>query len=149
MKTANAIGENLATVNFQYGLAISDYFDTVSDESIKDFPDGYNDGLNESGTVVFKTGKKGDYYGVLRGASNVEVPGMIIEHGYHSVKEVRAAVSEGEIIEAWANADAEGIAYGFGFAEWKHFNKKKKLRKSWKNVEKPLIFLGFSGTLIM
>ena len=42
---------------------------------------------------------------------------MIIEHGYHSVAEVREAATVGDLKEVWANADAVGIAYGFGFIE--------------------------------
>ena len=54
---------------------------------------------------------------MLRGATNVGVPGMIIEHGYHSVKEVRYAAMRTDLASKWAKADAYGIAKGFGLVE--------------------------------
>lgn len=118
MKTANATGAKLASVNFELGLAETDMFSEVSAERIGEWTQKYNDGLGGVGTVVVRTGKKNpDYYGVLRGAANVGIPGMIIEHGYHSVAEVRKAAVAGDLKEVWANADAVGIAYGFGFTE--------------------------------
>ena len=75
-----------------------------------------NDSLNASGMTVCRLNAKGvDYYGVLKGSSNVGVPGMIIEHGFHSVPEMRVAAAGGNLDEAWAKADAYGIAFGFGF----------------------------------
>ena len=116
IKAANAIGVKLASVNFELGLSGSDTFHEVTRENISEWKQDYNDGLDEIGTVVIRTGKKNpDYYGVLRGATNVEIPGIIIEHGYHSVAEVRQAAAVGDLKEVWANADACGIAYGFGF----------------------------------
>lgn len=116
IKAANAIGMKLASSNYELGIADSDIFSEVVKEEIGEWTKEYNDGLGENGTVVIRRGKKDpDYYGVLRGATDVEVPGMIIEHGYHSVAEVRKAAAEGDLKEAWANADACGIAYGFGF----------------------------------
>lgn len=118
MKIANATGAKLASVNFELGLAKTDMFNEVTVERIGEWTQKYNDGLGGTGTVVVRTGKKNpDYYGVLRGATNVGVPGMIIEHGYHSVAEVREAATIGDLKEAWANADAVGIAYGFGFTK--------------------------------
>ena len=118
MKAANAIGTKLASVNYELGLSKLDVFKEVTRENIGEWTQDYNDGLGEVGTVVIRTGKKNpDYYGVLRGATNVEVPGIIIEHGYHSVVEVREDSVRGDLKEVWANADACGIAYGFGFTQ--------------------------------
>ena len=118
MKTANATGAKLASVNFELGLSDRDVFREVTVDTINEWTQNYNDGLNKVGTVVIRTGKKNpDYYGVLRGATNAGVPGMIIEHGYHSVAEVRKAAITGDLKEVWANADAVGIAYGFGFTK--------------------------------
>jgi len=118
IKIANATGTKLASVNFELGLAEVDTFDEVEMGAVEEIVPGYNDSATEIGTVVIRKGKKdSDYYGVLRGASNVGVPGMIIEHGHHSVPVVRRAAACGALTEAWANADAEGIAYGFGFTE--------------------------------
>ena len=51
---------------------------------------------------------------MLRGASKVKVPGMIIEHGFHTVEEVRRLAMEEDLTQKWAEADAYGIAKGFG-----------------------------------
>lgn len=115
VRTANAVGVNLAETSFELGLSDSDLFQVALADDIPEWTQERNDGLNELGTVVCRTGKKGDYYGVLRGAANVGVPGMIIEHGHHSVQAVRRAAAEGTLAHAWAVADAEGIAEGFGF----------------------------------
>lgn len=118
IKIANAMGTKLASVNFELGIAETDAFEEVEMDAIEEIVPGYNDSATEIGTVVIRKGKKDpDYYGVLRGASNVGVPGMIIEHGHHSVPVVRRAAACGILKEAWANADAEGIAFGFGFIE--------------------------------
>ncbi len=115
MNVANAIGVNLAQVNFEQGLATHADFDEKAPHEIGEWTQEYNDGLDKVGTLVKRTGKKGDYYGILRGAANVDIPGMIIEHGYHSVQEVRKAAIEGNLSKEWAKADAKGIAQGFGF----------------------------------
>jgi len=118
IKIANATGTKLASINFELGLAETDAFIEVQMSEIEEIVEGYNDSADEIGTVVIRKGKKDpDYYGVLRGATNVGIPGMIIEHGHHSVQEVRKAAICGDLKEAWANADAVGIAYGFGFTE--------------------------------
>ena len=118
IKVANATGTKLAGVNYELGLAETNEFHEVEMGAVAEIVRGYNDSANEIGTVVIRKGKKDpDYYGVLRGASNVGVPGMIIEHGHHSVPVVRRAAVCGILTEAWANADADGIAYGFGFIE--------------------------------
>lgn len=114
VKAANTIGLNLAEVNFELGLAVSDLFNITLAEDIVEWTQELNDGF-ELGTVVCRTGKKGDYYGILRGASSVGIPGMIIEHGHHSVQEVRKEAATGELAQKWAEADAAGIAAGFGF----------------------------------
>lgn len=114
VKAANTIGLNLSEVNFELGLSVSDLFNITLAEDISEWTQELNDG-SELGTVVCRTGKKGDYYGILRGATSVGVPGMIIEHGHHSVQEVRKEAVAGELAQRWAEADAAGIASGFGF----------------------------------
>ena len=54
---------------------------------------------------------------MLRGASNVGVPGIIIEHGFHTVEDVRRAAMNDNLLEDWAEADAYGIAYGLGLVK--------------------------------
>ena len=111
---ANTIGKNLAEVSYELGLSISDAFAQRSFGEIPEWTQELNDGFG-IGTVVCRTGKNGDYYGVLRGAASVDIPGMIIEHGHHSVQEVRRAAAAGKLARKWAEGDAAGIAAGFGF----------------------------------
>lgn len=113
---ANEVGCHLSKVNFETGLATVETFRTVSGEEIMPWTKDYNDKLDTPGTV-FKRLKQdqSDYYGVLRGAASENIPGLIIEHGMHTVEEVRRAAMEGELIEQWAKADAAGIAQGLGF----------------------------------
>ena len=49
----------------------------------------------------------------LRGAADAGVPGMIIEHGFHTVPDMRQKATAGELAEAWAEADADGLAEGY------------------------------------
>ncbi len=115
--TCNSIGLNLSAVNKQLGLSKTKKFKTVKKGHLFPWDEEYNDGLNKIGTVACRLGRYGDYYGVLRGASNVGVPGVLIEHGMHTVPEVRKAAAEGTLAKSWAAADAYGIAYGFGFVK--------------------------------
>lgn len=115
LKTANAIGVNLSRASYELGLSTVGEFRTVTEPSqLRQWTDGYNDSLNEMGTVVYRLNDGQDYYGVLRGAASEGIPGMIIEHGLHTIPEVRKTAGEG-LAQVWARADAYGIAYGFGF----------------------------------
>ena len=116
IKVANEIGTSLSAVNYEMGLSTVMEFRTVTFGQVDQWTDAYNDSLDMPGTVFCKFMNDGrDYYGVLRGAACVGVPGIIIEHGMHTVPEVRTASTEGDLIERWATADAYGIAQGFGF----------------------------------
>ncbi len=115
---ANAIGEHLARVSAENGIAAVAEFQRVSSaDEITEWTDSYNDSLNVKGTVCVRWWDNSDYYGVLRGADEVGVPGMIIEHGYHTVLEVRGLAKEGKLEEIWAQADAKGLAEGFDFTD--------------------------------
>ncbi len=107
---SNAIGNQLVKVYSEKGLATVTHFDDASIGSIKEWTQSYNDGVDVAGTVCKRTDSDGDYYGVLRGASKVGVPGVIIEHGYHTVPEVRYAAMNEDLLELLARADASGIA---------------------------------------
>lgn len=111
---ANAIGSYLTEVNYDMQVSESEKFQSIeSKEEAKNWSDEYNDQLNVPGTVCVRWGEHGDYYGVLRGAATVNVPGLIIEHGFHTIPEIRKLVLTGELLEKWADADARGIAEGY------------------------------------
>ena len=117
LKAANAIGIQLSRTNYELGLSAQKEFRAVSDAGeLREWTEEYNDSLNQMGTVVYRTDEGQDYYGVLRGAASAGIPGIIIEHGLHTIPEVREAAQNG-LSECWARADAWGIACGFGFTE--------------------------------
>lgn len=112
---ANKLGENLTKVSFDEGLSKSKSFDSVKKGSIGEWTVAKNDSITTNGSVYYRLGENGDYYGVLRGANAAGVFGMIVEHGFHSVPEVRKKAMQSDLINKWANADAKAIAEGFGF----------------------------------
>ena len=59
-------------------------------------------------------GNRGDYYGVLRGAHAVKVPGVIIEHGFHTNKAQCDWLMKDENLQKLADAEAATIAAFFG-----------------------------------
>lgn len=112
---ANAVGKYLAQSSYQLGIASVEGFDEVKDETqIKNWTDEYNDQLHVKGTICQRMDLNEDYYGVLRGAASVGVPGMIIEHGFHTVPEMRQMAATGKLEESWTEVDAMGIAEGYG-----------------------------------
>lgn len=112
---ANEIGQAVTKAGYQLGLSYTDQFERADSNSVRPWTSDYNDSLSVKGTVCSRLGTDGDYYGVLRGAASVGVPGMIVEHGHHTVEEVRKQAMTGELDTAWARADAEGIVKGLGF----------------------------------
>lgn len=116
VNAANTIGLTLTEANHKRGLSWTDVFHPVEKSTITMWESGYNDGIFNYGSVFQRKGSRGDYYGVLRGSSNVNVPGMIVEHGYHTIPEVRRQAMLEDLAEDWARADAYGIAVGFGLA---------------------------------
>lgn len=117
MQMANAVGKQVTAANAAAGLTTTGYAFTDGERgSLITWSDAFNDGLDTPGTVCYRDGETHqDYYGVLRGAASVNVPGLIVEHGLHTVAEVRKAAMEGDLVRRWAEADAAGIAEGFGF----------------------------------
>lgn len=111
----NAVGQNLAQTSYQLGISSHKAFTEVSGGRAAEWTTAYNDSTTEQGAVVCRHGSHGQYYGVLRGAEEAGVPGIIIEHGYHTVEQMRKAAMNGELKAIWADADAKGIAAGFGF----------------------------------
>ena len=67
LKTANAIGVNLSMASYELGQSTVGEFRTVTEPSqLRQWTDGYNDSLNEMGTVVYRLN---DRTGLLRSAS--------------------------------------------------------------------------------
>ncbi len=112
---ANEIGTAVTAASSRLGLSVADQFERVVAGSLLEWTGDYNDSVNVKGTACYRLGDNGDYYGVLRGAASVGVPGMIIEHGFHTVEEMRRQAMTGNLVNEWARADADGITKGLGF----------------------------------
>ena len=118
MKIANEVGKAVTNESYEEGLLKKNKFKTRNVNNIIEWTGEYNDKEGAKGTVCYRLNSYGnDYYAVLRGSANVDVPGMIIEHGYHSIKAVRKAAMKEDLAYGWAKADAYGIAKGFGLIE--------------------------------
>ena len=111
----NSIGLNVSQVNYENGLSDSNEFEIKDKNNLKEWTSSFNDSLNVPGAVCYRLGQNGDYYGVLRGATNAGVPGLIVEHGMHTIAELRQTALSSDLYRQWAEADAYGIAYGLGF----------------------------------
>lgn len=116
---SNVIGTNLAKANYNLGTASVEEFVTAEAGNVEAWTGPKNDALDTPGTVYYRfrtdVEEDVDYYGVLRGSALVNKPGIIIEHGFHTVPEMRREAMEGNLKSIWADIDAYGIAYGFGF----------------------------------
>lgn len=115
---ANSIGTNLVNENKKLGISTAKGYIGSRAGSVPSWDVQLNDGINNYGYTVSRLSSKGvDYYGVLRGAAKYNIPGMIVEHAFHSVPETRKMALQGNgVLEAaWARADAYGIAHGLGF----------------------------------
>ena len=55
-----------------------------------------------------------DYYGVLRGAASVGVPGILLEHSFHTNRRATEWLMDDAILRRMATAEAETIAEHFG-----------------------------------
>ncbi|MDO4622008.1 MAG: N-acetylmuramoyl-L-alanine amidase [Eubacteriales bacterium] len=116
MTIANAVGKRLSAVNYAMGIAETSEFETRTGSDCLEWTEVYNDSLGVNGTVVQRTEGGQEYYGVLLGSSTVGVKGMIVEHGFHTVDQMREAAQERDLAGAYGRADAAGIAEGFGIA---------------------------------
>ena len=114
LEMCNEIGDRLTQVNYELGISKSNIFKRVENGTVKKWTSKYNDGLNKAGTVVYRWSSDRDYYGVLRGSANARIPGIIIEHGMHTIPKLRELARDGNLAERWAKADAAGIASSFG-----------------------------------
>ncbi len=67
-------------------------------------------GTRQQARIEHRRGKNGDYYGVLRGATAVGTPGLILENSFHTNTQVARWLLEDENVDRLARAEAETIA---------------------------------------
>lgn len=71
-------------------------------------------GTKQDGRSKSKPGNKGDWYGVIRGAASVGVPGILIEHSFHTNTRSTEWLLKDSNLDKLAKAEAEVIAKHFG-----------------------------------
>lgn len=84
-------------------------------------------GTKQTARIEHRTGSNGDYYGVIRGATVVGTPGLILEHSFHTNAAATAWLLLDSNLETLARAEAEAIALHYGFSKekksgWKEEN---------------------------
>ena len=67
-------------------------------------------GTRQTARIEHRQGKNGDYYGVLRGATAVGTPGLILEHSFHTNTQIARWLLEEENLHQLARAEARAIA---------------------------------------
>lgn len=66
-----------------------------------------------------RRGQSGDYYGVLRGATDVGTPGLILEHSFHTNAKTVQWLLNDVNLECLARAEADAIARYYGISKAK------------------------------
>lgn len=67
--------------------------------------------------IIKKKGTRGDWYGVLRGAASVGVPGILLEHSFHTNLRATNWLLDDRNLERMAEAEAETIARYYGLTK--------------------------------
>lgn len=71
-------------------------------------------GTKQAGRIATRKGSNGDYYGVIRGAVSVGVPGIILEHSFHTNTKATEWLLNESNLDKLAKAEAAVIAAYFG-----------------------------------
>lgn len=74
-------------------------------------------GTKQDGRISTRKGSNGDYYGVIRGATAVGVPGLIIEHSFHTNSKATNWLLNDNNLDKLAQAEAKVIAAYFGLTK--------------------------------
>lgn len=70
--------------------------------------------------IEHRRGERGDYYGVLRGATAVGTPGLILENSFHTNKKIATWLLDDKNLKRLAQAQADTIALYYGIFEPEH-----------------------------
>ena len=117
-------------------------------------------GTTQAGEVHMKRGNYGDYYGVIRGAVSVGVPGIILEHSFHTNTRSTEWLLEDDNLDKMAKAEAKVFAEYFDLTKTEENTEKeektvvvelKQIRKGSycaeaKTVQRLLNALGYKGS---
>lgn len=69
---------------------------------------------DQKARIEHRKGSNGDYYGVIRGATSVGVPGLILEHSFHTNTKMVNWLLNDANLDKLAKAEADVIAAHFG-----------------------------------
>lgn len=86
-------------------------------------------GTVQKARIEHRNGNHGDYYGVLRGATAVGVPGIILEHSFHTNSKSTEWLLNDENLDKLAKAEAKTIATYYGIVKPEQPIEKEK--KGW------------------
>ena len=71
-------------------------------------------GTKQKGRTATRRGNSGDYYGVIRGATAVGTPGLILEHSFHTNTRATNWLLQEDNLDKMARAEAKVIAEHYG-----------------------------------
>lgn len=71
---------------------------------------------NQAARIEHRSGTSGDYYGVLRGATAVGTPGLILEHSFHTNTTITNWLLDDSNLDKLAKAEADCIASFYGLS---------------------------------
>ena len=74
-------------------------------------------GTKQKGQSKSKKGNNGDWYGVMRGSASVGVPGILIEHSFHTNTRATNWLLIDANLEKLAKAEADVIAMHYGLSK--------------------------------
>lgn len=77
-------------------------------------------GTKQAARIEHRSGSNGDYYGVLRGATAVGVPSIILEHSFHSNANATAWLLKDSNLDKLAKAEADAIVSYYNIKTIKH-----------------------------
>lgn len=75
-----------------------------------------------------------DYYGVIRGAADVDVPCLIIEHSFHTNTVAAKWLMSDDNLKKLAEAEAKTIAEYYGVTETVTVKAVYRVRRSWADI---------------
>lgn len=119
---ANRMGYNITAKNKELGIPTCSWLSArptlyrLPSYGTDEF-DVYNETLRKKGKIVFRTLTSGeDYYAVLRAAASDGVPGILIEHSFHTVPAYcKAFMNDPDVAKHYALSDARSIGGAYGF----------------------------------
>lgn len=80
-------------------------------------------GTRQAARIEHRSGRHGDYYGVIRGATAVGTPGIILEHSFHTSPKATVWLLDDGNLDRLAQAEVEVIA--------KHYGLQKAIKTGW------------------